>query len=77
MMMTDQEQQKIMYRLRCAAERDPNDIIANACSQLAFELETPKRHLRLTDQDLELIQYATRKAYAPLKKEVDLEDFFV
>ena len=66
-MLTQRETQQVMYRLRCAAERDPNDVIANACSQLAFELETPRRVNRLTDKDRQLIQYAFRKNYTPLK----------
>ena len=67
-MLTQRETQQVMFRLRCAAERDPNDVIANACSQLAFELETPRRVLNLTAMDRELIQYAFRKNYAPLKE---------
>ena len=66
-MLTQRETQQVMFRLRCAAERDPNDVIANACSQLAFELETPSRVARLTNTDRELIKYAARKNYAPLK----------
>ena len=67
-MLTQRQTQQIMFRLRCAAERDPNDIIANACSQLAFELETPRRVNSLTDQDRQLIKYAFQKNYAPLKE---------
>ena len=67
-MLTQRQTQQVMFKLRCAAERDPNDIIANACSQLAFELETPRRVLNLTDMDRELIQYAFRKNYTPLKE---------
>ena len=67
-MLTQRQTQQVMFKLRCAAERDPNDIIANACSQLAFELETPRRVLDLTEMDRELIQYAFRKNYTPLKE---------
>ena len=66
-MITQAQTQQIMFRLRCTAERDPNDIIANAASQLAFELETPRRVNELTDADRALIQYAVKKAYTPLK----------
>ena len=66
--MNARQVQQIMFHLRCTAERDPNDVIANAASQLAFELELPKRIARLTDTDRELIQYAVRKNYTPLKK---------
>ena len=69
-MLTQRQTQQVMFKLRCAAERDPNDIIANRCSQLAFELETPNRVARLTDTDRELIRYAFRKNYAPLKEAV-------
>lgn len=67
-MITQRQCQQIMFKLRCTAERDPNDIIANAASQLAFELETPNRSNALTDRDRQLIQYAARKDYAPLKE---------
>ena len=67
--MLDQRQtQQVMFKLRCVAERDPNDIIANAASQLAFELEIPSRVKRLTDTDREIIKYAFQKNYAPLKE---------
>ena len=69
-MLTQRQTQQVMFKLRCAAERDPNDVIANACSQLAFELETPRRVTELTEMDRQLIQYANRKNYAPLKEAV-------
>ena len=67
-MLTQRQTQQVMFKLRCAAERDPNDVIANACSQLAFELETPRRVTELTDMDRQLVAYAFRKDYAPLKE---------
>lgn len=66
-MLTAHQTQQIMFKLRCAAERDPNDVIANACSQLAFELEIPRRATELTDMDRQIIAYAFKKDYAPLK----------
>jgi len=69
-MLTARQTQQIMFKLRCAAERDPNDVIANSCSQLAFELELPARVNRLTDVDRQLIAYAFKKDYAPLKEAV-------
>jgi len=69
-MLTQRQTQQVMFKLRCAAERDPNDVIANACSQLAFELETPRRVTELTEMDRHLIKYANRKNYAPLKEAV-------
>ena len=76
MNFSERQQQQMMYRLRCAAERDPDDVIANACSQLAFELETPRRHTRLTERDVALIKYAVKKNYQPLKSGVDTSAFF-
>ena len=67
-MFTQSQTQQIMFRLRCTAERDPNDIIANAASQLAFELETPRRVTELSELDRQLIQYAFRKNYSPLRE---------
>ena len=67
-MLTQRQTQQVMFKLRCAAERDPNDVIANACSQLAFELETPRRVNNLTDKDRNLIKYAFQKNYTPLKE---------
>lgn len=52
---------QIMQYLRNVAEVDPNDIIANSASQLAAELELPKRFERLTDSDQQLIRYAISK----------------
>jgi len=69
-MLTPRQTQKIMFALRCTAERDPNDVIANAASQLAFELELPARVNRLTDMDRKMIRYAFKKDYAPLKEAV-------
>ena len=69
-MLTPRQTQTIMFKLRCAAERDANDVIANACSQLAFELELPRRVNELTDMDRQIIKYAFDKDYAPLKEAV-------
>lgn len=75
-MINERQTQQIMYRLRCAAERDPDDVIANRCSQLAFELETPSRVKRLTETDTALIRYAIKKNYTPLKSQVDSYELF-
>ena len=75
-MITERQTQQIMYHLRCAAERDPDDVVANRCSQLAFELETPNRVRRLTDVDTALIRYAVKKNYTPLKSGVDNYELF-
>ena len=67
MTLTAAQTQQIMFALRCTAERDPNDRIANAASQLAFELETPNRVLSLSDVDRQLIRYAIQRGYRPLR----------
>lgn len=69
MKLTAAQVQQIMYHLRCTAERDANDRIANAASQLAFELETPNRVATLTELDRHLIRYAVAKNYLPLRQE--------
>ena len=69
-MITQAQTQQIMFRLRCTAERDPNDVIANSASQLAFELEQPGRVTRLTELDRQLIAYAVRKNYRPTREGV-------
>jgi hypothetical protein len=56
---------QIQKNLRNTAERDPNDIIANAASDLAVRLEAVGTAfgMRLTDLtgvDRQLIQYATQ-----------------
>ena len=66
-MLTLQEQQTIMFKLRCVAERDPEDLVANRASQLAYELEDSGRLQRLTDVDRQLIAYAFRKNYQPTR----------
>jgi hypothetical protein len=67
MKFTAAQTQKIMFALRCTAEKDPNDVIANSASQLAFELEYPQRVNRLTETDISLIQYAFKKSYTPTR----------
>ena len=75
-MINERQTQHIMYRLRCAAERVPNEVVTNGCSQLAVELETPQRSKRLTDTDIQLIKYAVKKNYQPLKSGVDSYELF-
>ena len=67
-MLTPFQTQQIMFHLRCTAERDPNDVIANAASQLAYELELPRRIAELSDTDRQLIKYAFQKKYTPLRE---------
>jgi|TARA_R110001592_G_scaffold252602_5_gene515395 hypothetical protein len=65
--LTANEIQKIMFKLRCTAEKDPDDKIANMASQLAFELELPRRINELSDTDRNLILYSNRKNYEPTR----------
>ncbi len=56
---------EIQKALRNCAERDPNDIIANAASDLAVRLEAVNttfgmRLKDLTDVDRQIIQYAMK-----------------
>lgn len=66
-MFSPAQNQRAMRALRCTAERDPDDRIANAASQLAHEMEVITRSGRLTDVDRQLIRYALAKNYAPLR----------
>jgi len=70
MIATDYDIQKVMYKLRCVAEKDPSDVIANAASQLAFELETTGRYGRLTPADRLLIRHSEAKNYTPTKAHI-------
>ena len=53
--------QKIKQLLRNVAEVDPNDVIANAASQLAVDLEQYGRIQQLTETETQLIEYARSK----------------
>jgi sugar/nucleoside kinase (ribokinase family) len=53
--------QTIMGLLRNVAEVDPNDVIANAASQLAVDLELPNKAKNLTETEQQLIRYAHSK----------------
>ena len=53
--------QTAMQLLRNVAEVDPNDVIANAASQLAVDLELPRKANELTELEQQLIRYAYSK----------------
>jgi hypothetical protein len=53
--------QRTMQLLRNVAEVDPNDVIANAASQLAVDLELPSKATQLTEVEQQLVRYAHSK----------------
>jgi predicted nucleic acid-binding protein len=59
MRITDRQAQNFLHALYHTAEKDHNDVIANAASALAVRFEVPssKGHL-LTEIDQRLIRYA-------------------
>ena len=64
MKLNQRQLQQLMVLLRNVAEVDPNDIISNCASQLAYELETAKVPFdvkRLNEKRQELVQYAISK----------------
>ena len=64
MKLNQQQLQQAMQYLRNVAEVDPEDIISNAASQLAYELETvnvPFDTDTLNEKRQELLRYAISK----------------
>ena len=64
MKLNAREIQRLMQLLRNVAEVDPNDIISNCASQLAYELETvpvPFDTETLNEKRQTLIRYAISK----------------
>ena len=61
MKLTAHQIQQFKQLLRNVAEVDPNDIIANRASQLAVDLEQPTKISNLTEQEIQLVQYAVSK----------------
>ena len=58
MIITASQNYKIRKNLYNTAERDTNDVIANAASALAVRLETGKESYELTDIDRRIISYS-------------------
>ena len=59
MIINDQKATSFLKALYDTAEKDQNDVIANAASALAVRFETPKwRGHALSDADIRLIRYA-------------------
>ena len=68
MKLEQRELQRLMQYLRNVAEVDPNDIISNTASQLAWELETVRtpfdvKTLNSKRQDVIRYAIAKRKKY--------------
>ena len=64
MKLNQQQLQRAMQLLRNVAEVDPNDVISNAASQLAYELETapvPFDVHAMNTKRQELLRYAISK----------------
>ena len=64
MKMNARQVQQLMQLLRNVAEADSNDIIANAASQLAYELETVKLPFdfnSMNDKRQKVARYAVSK----------------
>lgn len=64
MKLNNRQLQQLMQLLRNVAEVDPNDIIANCASQLAYELETVRAPFDtdgLNTKRQELVKYAISK----------------
>jgi len=62
MMITDSQARKIILSLYNVAEKDKNDVIANAASALAVRLEMVKQAHVLSDLETRIIQYAAQKS---------------
>jgi len=66
MKLNNRELQQVMQLLRNVAEVDPNDIISNCASQLAYELETVRAPFdtdTLNTKRQELVKYAISKQH--------------
>lgn len=61
MIINDIQARKLLSPLYNVAEKDKNDIIANAASALAVRLEIAKRAYELSDLDQRILSYALSK----------------
>ena len=64
MLINDNQARKILIPLYNIAEKDANDIIANAASALAVRLEVAKREYKLSDLEIRIIRHAIQNAQA-------------
>lgn len=58
MIISDTQARSILLSLYNIAEKDKNDVIANAASELAVRLESSKRVHTLSEIDARIIRYA-------------------
>jgi hypothetical protein len=69
MFISDEQAQKLLNPLYNVAEKDQNDVIANAASALAVRIETKKSRYLLTTLERSIIQYALKNQ--PIMPEVN------
>jgi|GEM_PF-2846616 len=60
MFISDEQAHKLLNPLYNVAEKDQNDVIANAASALAVRIETKKSRYLLTTLEQRIIQYALK-----------------
>jgi hypothetical protein len=68
MIINDLQARKILLSLYNVAEKDKNDIIANAASALAVRLEVAKRAYNLSDLETRIVKYSLTNQ--PMQTEV-------
>lgn len=61
MIISDTQARSILLSLYNIAEKDADDVIANAASELAVRLETNKRTHTISEIDARIIRYALSK----------------
>lgn len=61
MIISDTQARSILLSLYNIAEKDADDVIANAASELAVRLETTKRVHTISEIDARIIRYALSK----------------
>jgi len=68
MIINDIQARKFLLSLYSVAEKDANDVIANAASALAVRLEMPKKEYSVSDLEARIIGYANSKYSVDLGK---------
>jgi hypothetical protein len=62
MKINDIQARNFLFSLYNTAEKDHNDVIANAASSLAVKLEVHRKEYILSDLEVRIIQYAVQKS---------------
>ena len=70
MIINDIQARKFLLSLYSVAEKDTNDIIANAASALAVRLEIPKKEYPISEIEARIIAYAKGKYEVTLDKNI-------